>query len=288
VRGLGSQLAFLRRRMTVVPLGDALRALSQGRPLPPRAVAVTFDDGYRDALELAVPILERLGLPATFFLVPELLSGAIRPWWEVLGWAFRRSRRESIRWEGRQLGLGGAAERNASLTVVAEQLKRRPAGDRDRAVEELRLLCDPGGDPADARMFLDWRGAQELVRRRFTVGSHSLKHTILAREGAAEQHRDLLLSRQQLEHGLGVTVDLLAYPNGLPGDYDATTIRAARDAGYAYAVTTIQGWNRATTPGYEIRRFVQQPQRGVAGLALAPLQATRNRLGAAVPRLASR
>jgi peptidoglycan/xylan/chitin deacetylase (PgdA/CDA1 family) len=288
VRGLGRQLAFLRRRMTVVPLGDALRALSQGQPLPPRAVAVTFDDGYRDTLELAVPILERLGLPATFFLVPELLSGLIRPWWEMLGWAFTCSRRESIRWEGQQLGLRGAAERRASLTAAAERLKQRPVADLDRAVTELRLLCDPSGAPGHTEMFLDWQGARELVRRGFTVGSHSLKHTILAREGAAEQHRDLLLSRQQLEHRLGVTVDLLAYPNGLPGDYDATTIRAARDAGYAYAVTTNQGWNRAATPPYEIRRFVQQPQRGVAGLALAPLQATRSRLSAAVPRLASR
>jgi peptidoglycan/xylan/chitin deacetylase (PgdA/CDA1 family) len=283
VLGLGRQLAFLRRRMTVVPLGDALRALGQGRPLPPRAVAITFDDGYRDTLKLAVPILERLGLPTTFFLIPGLLSGVIRPWWEILGWAFTCSRQESIRWEGRQLGLHGTAERRASLTAVIELLKLRPGTERDRAVEQLCMRCDPSGAPGDAAMFLDWQGARELVRRGFTVASHSLKHTILAREAEAEQRSDLLLSRQQLEDRLGVAVDLLAYPNGAPGDFDATTIAAARGAGYAYAVTTIQGWNRSSTPPHEIRRFVQQPQRGVAGLALAPLQATRRRLAGAVP-----
>src|SRR6266550_9463146 len=85
-RGMERQFRFLRRVANVVPLRDALEALADGRDLPPRAVAITFDDGYRDNLEIAVPLLQRLGLPATFFLVPGILSGAVQPWWEALGW----------------------------------------------------------------------------------------------------------------------------------------------------------------------------------------------------------
>ena len=73
-QGIERQLHLLTRVAHVVHLGEALDALSAGQKLPSRAVALTFDDGYCDNLEIAVPLLERFGVPATFFLVPGFLS----------------------------------------------------------------------------------------------------------------------------------------------------------------------------------------------------------------------
>jgi len=272
--GLAEQLAFLKRTCNVVPLGVALRALDEGRPLPPRAVAVTFDDGYRDNLALALPLLERLRLPATFFLVPELLSGIARPWWETIAWVLSRSRRDEITWEGRTVNLRDEATRRGANLEIAALLKRRDQAARAAAIEELADRCQPdaagaGGDPRS--LFMDWEGARELVRRGFEVASHSHHHAILAMERREEQARDLAESRLWLQRELDAPIDLLAYPNGLEGDYDASTVEAARAAGYAHAVTTIGGWNRPQTPAYELHRFVQQPERGAKGLAIVPL-----------------
>ena len=273
--GLAAQLTFLRRACNVVPLGAALRALDEGRPLPPRAVALTFDDGYRDNLRLAVPLLERLELPATFFLVPELLSGTARPWWETVAWALRRSRHQQLTWEGRLLRLRDEATRRAAAAGITEQLKRRDHAAREAAVAALVERCQPergGSDPGDPRsLFMDWDGARELVRHGFEVASHSHRHAILAMETREEQARDLAESRRWLQRELDAPVELLAYPNGLDGDFDAVTVEAARAAGYRHAVTTIGGWNRPGTPAYEVHRFVQQPERGVKGLAIVPL-----------------
>ena len=107
LRGLARQLEQLRRFSSIVALRPALEALADGRPLPPRAVALTFDDGYRDNLDLAVPLLERLQLPATFFLVPGMLSGEVPMWWEVIAWAFNRSTRHAVTWRGRVLPTRG-------------------------------------------------------------------------------------------------------------------------------------------------------------------------------------
>jgi peptidoglycan/xylan/chitin deacetylase (PgdA/CDA1 family) len=276
--GLQRQCAFLARSANVVPLDDALRALDEGRPLPPRAVALTFDDGYRDQLELAVPILEGLGLPATFFLVPGLLDGTASPWWEVLGWLFGRATGDAVVWEGTTVGLRGAAERRSSLRVVSELLKCRDGQARQAAIQELTNRCRPLGSPAERARFMDWADARELARRGFAIGSHSQRHAILSQESGAEQRRDLAVSRRQLELELEVPVELLCYPNGTPRDYDHGTIAAAQDAGYSHAVTTITGWNRPTTPCFEIRRFVLQPERGVAGLAIVPLDPAWRRL----------
>jgi peptidoglycan/xylan/chitin deacetylase (PgdA/CDA1 family) len=279
-RGLERQLAFLRRCCNVVPLGGALHALDRGDALPPRAVALTFDDGYRDQLDLAVPMLERLGLPATFFLVPGLLDGTTRPWWEALGWIFARTTRDSVVWEGRTMGLRDDAERRSSLVAVLEELKRRDQLGRDVAVDELAHRCAPEGKLEEQAAFLDWDGARQLARRGFTVASHSLNHAVLAQESWQTQEHDLAQSRRQLEWELDLPVDLLAYPNGKRSDYSRATIDAARRAGYSHAVTTLEGWNRATTPPYEVHRFVQQPERGAPGLAIVPLSPAWTRVRA--------
>ena len=95
----------------MLPLEDALARLHAGERLPSRAVAITFDDGYRDNLTLALPVLEALGLPATFFLVPRLLSGEMDAWWETLGWAIESRTRDALRWKGESFALGTAAAR---------------------------------------------------------------------------------------------------------------------------------------------------------------------------------
>jgi peptidoglycan/xylan/chitin deacetylase (PgdA/CDA1 family) len=277
-RGLAAQLAFLGRFANVVPLGDALAALGRGDPLPPRAVALTFDDGYQDQLELAVPMLERLGLPATFFLVPGLLDRTVPAWWEELAWIFTRATRRSVVWEGRSLGLDGPGERRVELAVVLEELKRRDPLRRDAALDELADRCAPEGKVDEQAAFLDWDGARQLARRGFTVASHSLVHTILAEEPGPEQERDLRSSRRQLERELDLPVELLAYPNGKRPDYSPATIAAAARAGYTHALTTVEGWNRPGTEPFEVRRFVQQPERGAPGLAIVPLQPVWSRV----------
>jgi peptidoglycan/xylan/chitin deacetylase (PgdA/CDA1 family) len=277
-RGLERQLRFLRRYTNVMDLREALAALASGRPLPPRAVAITFDDGYRDQLELAVPMLERLGLPATFFLIPGVLSRTVRPWWELIAWVFLSARRDVVSWEGVTMTVRTPAERRSALLAVAERLKRRDRAARDAALEELTGLLAPDGDPADDEMFLDWDGARRLARGRFAIASHTFHHGILSQEDEQTQRHDLLVSREQLKRELGVEVDLLAYPNGRLGDYDDTTMAAARQAGYSHAITTMPGWNRPSTPPYEVLRFVQQPERGVPGLTIVPLHPVRRRL----------
>lgn len=266
-RGLERQLRALRRLARVVPLDQALRDLAEGRPLPPRAVAITFDDGYRDTLTIAAPILARLELPATTFLVPGILSGEVNPWWERLGWALETGRAEVIDFEGQRLALRDAAMRRRAFRSVAEQLKRRDRHRREEATDQLVETLSPTGTYHPGELFCDWDGARALTRTGMAIGSHSMYHAILSKEPGEAQHADLLDSRKLLEAELGAPIDLFAYPNGAPADYDLTTIAAAGAAGYTHAVTTQDGWNRPSTPPYEIRRFVMYPERGVSGFA---------------------
>lgn len=267
LRGLTRQFDRLGRLANIVSLRPALEALGDGRRLPTRAVALTFDDGYRDNLELAVPLLERLQLPATFFLVPGMLSGEVRMWWEVMAWAFSRSRRHEVTWGGKVLATGGRRGRQ-SVRWAAERLKTLDQAGRDRMVAELLDLLAPEGQPDDRSLLLDWHGARELVRRGFSIGSHSMDHTILSRETAQRQVQDLAAARRQLETELGIAVDLLAYPNGTRGDYDTSTIQASRAAGYTHAFTLRPGVNLRSTPNHELHRVVLEPVPGFSEIVV--------------------
>ena len=130
VRNFGRHLRILDRLANVVPLTDALDALAAGRPLPARAVALTFDDGYRDNLTLAAPILRRFDMPATIYLVPHFLSGLEHAWWERLGWAVRQATVSHVTHNGACHSLHDEDARVAAVRHLEEDLKatRAPSG----------------------------------------------------------------------------------------------------------------------------------------------------------------
>lgn len=254
IRILGRQLRFLKRAANIVALDAALDALRAGRALPPRAVAITFDDGYRDNLTQAIPLLERLRIPATMFLVPGFLSGQEHAWWERLGWAVRRSRAGALDFDGQRLDLHTAADRHAALAVVEEAVKRFDHAERQSAVDSVVAALEPAGAYHHEALFMDWDGARSVVRAGISIGSHTMRHAILAREPERAQREELSRSRTLLESELQTAVRTLAYPNGQPGDHDAVTVAAAREAGYSHAFVARGCTSCATTPPFDMRR----------------------------------
>jgi peptidoglycan/xylan/chitin deacetylase (PgdA/CDA1 family) len=265
-RGLAQQLRILRTFANVLPLESALADLTAGRPLPPRSVSLTFDDGYRDSLTVAGPMLHNLGIPATCFLVPGLLSRTTRAWWEELAHAVAHTTVDEITWEERTHPLRTTAERRAALSPLVQGLKDRDRAAREAALDEIvELLAPPRRYHVDEH-FMDWDEALRL-REYMTIGSHSLHHAILSQEEDAAQTVDLCSARAQLQERLGVEAPVLAYPNGGAADYGSGTLEAAHRAGHTHAVTTRPGVNRSPTPRFEVRRIMMNPERGAVELA---------------------
>jgi peptidoglycan/xylan/chitin deacetylase (PgdA/CDA1 family) len=265
-RGFRQQLQLLRRTMNVVELGTAARAWAEGRDLPMRSICITFDDGYRDSLDVAAPVLEQYSLPATFFLIPAFVSRESHAWWERLSWCVLGASVPALHWQGRVIPLGERESRVDLVEELAADVKALSRSERERAVEEMVEQLAPVGEPYREDLFLDWDQSRALVRRGFEVGSHSYRHAILSRETPAEQADDLSRSKKLLESELDAPIDGLAYPNGEHGDFTTETYDALRLAGYTHAVTTIPGLNRPTTPPFELRRVVISPATGPRGL----------------------
>jgi peptidoglycan/xylan/chitin deacetylase (PgdA/CDA1 family) len=263
ITGFDRQLGHLKRWANVLPLPDALDALYAHR-LPRRAVCITFDDGYRDNLEHAVPLLRRHGLPATFFLVPQFLDHTRTAWWETVAWALHSSARPTVVFEGVEYPLG--LEASTSADRLSQTLKDRNLAARTAAVDELVEIAEAAGRNPGTDLFLDWDGARQLVQAGFDIGSHSLNHAILANEPPDTQRVNVTEAKRQLSERLDHDVPTIAYPNGRAVDADDDTRAAARAAGHRYGLLLEPGWTTARTDPFAVKRPFVLPQRGPAGL----------------------
>jgi len=243
----------LAENFRVVPLAEGLADLREGR-LPARAVSVTFDDGYADNCQVALPILRRHGLVATFFVAAGFLDG---------GCMFNDLVIEACRvappgtWNTGVDATGtvqvpDSTGRVALASALIGQLKYLEGEERYQAA--LQLLNSVGGPYPDGIMMRSDE-VRTLHRSGMSIGGHTLHHPILARLSAADADREIREGKRALESLLGARVPLFAYPNGKPGaDYLPRDVSLARDAGFEGALTTV--WASATrqSPGYEIPR----------------------------------
>ncbi|HWV39695.1 MAG TPA: polysaccharide deacetylase family protein [Vulgatibacter sp.] len=235
------QIAWIGRSWRIVPLAHALDVFA-GRAKSDRDLAViTFDDGYADFLEHALPILEKHGAPATLYVS----SGHVDTGEPFLHDRLYRSLRRFAWLELRPRGIGADAD-------VAAALERIPRTDPCAAVEslierhgrdDLARIADAlerflGDDPKtlveDCRI-LGWDGLREAQARGVSIGAHTVDHRCLPNETLEEVERQLQVSRARIEEQLGAEVRDFAYPNGW---YSPRTLRQVAGAGFRSAVTT--------------------------------------------------
>jgi peptidoglycan/xylan/chitin deacetylase (PgdA/CDA1 family) len=249
--------AWLARTFNVLPLDQAVRALHQGT-LAARALAISFDDGYADNHDIALPILQRHGLPATFFVATGYLDGG-RMFNDTVIEAVRRAPGPQLDLRAPEtgaLGLLPLADWRARRDAVARILggiKYLPPGERPQVA---RSIAGATGATLPDDLMMSSDQVRALHDAGMTVGAHTVSHPILATLDEAAQFDEIVQGRQRLEQITGAPVALFAYPNGKPGiDYDARSVAAVRCAGFEAAVSTAWGAAHRGTDPFQIPRF---------------------------------
>jgi peptidoglycan/xylan/chitin deacetylase (PgdA/CDA1 family) len=248
-------MAVVSRAFRVLPLAQAVRSLAQAC-LPPRALAITFDDGYADNHEVALPILQRHSLPATFFVATGFLDGG-RMWNDSVIECIRHTARASI--DVDELGVAGlptgsVAERRAAIDRLIPLIKYKNLAGRQQALASLHKAC---GSPALCETLM-MRSSQvrALHDAGMEIGAHTVNHPILTALPDDEARFELQQGRDRLRDLTQAPVLTLAYPNGKPGtDYDRRHVAIARELGFQQAVTTAVGVARAGDDLFQLPRF---------------------------------
>lgn len=269
------QLEALAERYEVVKAVDARRRSDR-----PRA-AITFDDGYADNAEVAVPVLHDLGLPATFFVTTDGLGRGTEFWWDQLEHVLLSTRpvppRLRLLAAQRPLDLATAtpAERQAAFTQLTRLLRASPPKVVDDVLDELVGATGGPPEPCDAHRRLSPAQLRTLADDPlFDVGSHTCSHAALRALPRSGSRAELRRSRAALSEVLGHPPALVAFPYGAPPSVGRRDRGEARRAGYELAFINTPGSADRSRPFAVHRVPVQdwEPEEllAAAGAWLAP------------------
>jgi peptidoglycan/xylan/chitin deacetylase (PgdA/CDA1 family) len=248
---------WLKDWCNVLPLDVALDKLADGT-LPARACAITFDDGYADNHDVALPILQKHGLAATFFIATGFLDGG-RMWNDGVIEAVRRTALPMLHLasviEGlsEPLSLADWDQKRAAIYRILAHIKYLPLQERDAAVAALARYCAVAL-PDDLMMTSDQ--VRGLQRAGMQIGAHTVSHPILAKLDRDSMRREIAQGKERLESVINAPVTLFAYPNGKPDeDYNAVSVEVVKSLGFRAAVSTAWGVGCEGSDLFQIPRF---------------------------------
>jgi peptidoglycan/xylan/chitin deacetylase (PgdA/CDA1 family) len=249
-----ARMRWVKQNYNVLALPEAVQRLRDDS-LPKRALAITFDDGYADNYRIAVPILKRLELPATFFVATGFLDGGCM-FNDVVIEAVRRATGPDLRLDDIGLGhhpLASDETRAGTINRILERLKYfKP----ERRCETALEIARRAGARVPTNLMMTSADVRSLHLAGMTVGAHTITHPILAEISDKQARDEMAGSRAQLERITGAPVRLFAYPNGKPGhDYHVQHAALARELGFDAAVSAAWGAARAGDDLYQIPRF---------------------------------
>ena len=260
------QMELIARQYCPLSLDDLVDALQKGRDIPRRSIVITFDDGYTDNSEIAMPILNHFGVPATFYITVDCVERRTLPWPSRLRYALRNTQCSS--WTDSQAKvwmLDNPRDRQIAFLSACDaccQLTGQVQEDFVLRVER-ELESRMPGHLADLMMNYDQ--IRSLAHQGHIVGSHTLTHPNVAYIHNGEVQTELAESKRRLESQLNMQVRHFAYPcPALSPHWNGRTTETTRSVGYGSAVTTNSGLVEVGDNPLQLKRL--KPTKTVEGL----------------------
>lgn len=248
------QMNTVSRFFNVLPLSKAIHLLTENS-LPKASLAITFDDGYADNAAVALPILQKYQLPATFFIATGFLDGG-RMWNDTIYETIRSL--PSGRYDLSAIGLGDYSldtreDRIFCAQSLISSLKHLPPADRSHKTEYLASIA-ARELPDNLMMTSDQ--VREIATAGMELGGHTVTHPILSSLTDFEVSQEIEEGALRLKEIAGKPIRLFAYPNGKPDvDYRPEHVDLVKDLGFEGAVSTSWGVSDQYTDIYQLRRF---------------------------------
>jgi peptidoglycan/xylan/chitin deacetylase (PgdA/CDA1 family) len=265
---------YLAAHYAVLSLDEVVGRMASRRPLPPNAVAITFDDGYADNLA-AARTLNRYGLPATFFITAGCLAGGEAFWLTELRQLMLAVPAGTIRLDAGPaaalIHITDAATREKAIRRLTRLIKSHDIEVRESLRAQLRQAARTSDAfehvesgfsrtlRSAAEYMLRWQDLAEMQRLGMSIGSHTLTHPNLPSAGIEAATQEIAGSKAQLERELGTAVTLFSYPNGGAERYYTPQLQqVVAGTGFNAACTSRNGFADVRSDLFALQRIEVQ------------------------------
>ncbi|MDX2506917.1 MAG: polysaccharide deacetylase family protein, partial [Gammaproteobacteria bacterium] len=255
-------LQLIKQRFDILTLSQWINAKHSGGELPTRCCCITFDDGWADNYEYAFPILQEFNLPATIFLVSDMINTNLLFWPERLAHVLTeishncpdKWNHHSLKWlkhEAVSYNFATTPPNQEQLSEIIKLTKELPDNDIHERINtiETELQLENKSLPS----LLNWQQMAEMsASGLIEAGSHTCHHIRLnANQKENTLMREIIKSKSKIEKQLGQPVNTFCYPNG---DHSPEAVKLVKQ-NYQCAVTTSGGWNTINTDEHLLHRI---------------------------------
>lgn len=238
------QMEIVSRGFNVVTMDDILLWLQGAHPIPRRAVAVTFDDGFADNFTVAAPLLERFGLRAAFYVTVRSIGTNHQPWFCRLRHAFARTSVDTwnVGHDPGVFNLRDADVRRSAFLAACERCAVLTEEGQDEFLDSVERNLNVPELPSNPSLMMDWDQVADLRKAGHIIGSHTMTHPNLAQISEEEARLELMDSKTMLESRLADRIGHFSYPSPILEPHcSVATTRVVKEAGYASGVTCLRG-----------------------------------------------
>lgn len=252
-----AQMKWLSNNADVVPLSQLFEDIDRRNKARIR-VAITFDDGYFNNIEYAIPILKKLNLPMTWFVATGYVEDAKRlPWWDLLDYILENSKSVIELKEPEVAGsydLNQTKDKQWFNNELRSIIKMSSPGRRDAINQDIRnSLPDIESLPGNAFSRID--EVAQAVGPLVELGGHTETHPNVTLCSPAELEHELNNNKEKLESITGEQINWFAYPFGNKHSFDEASAQIIRAAGFKGAVSLVPGVVTKKTNRYAVPRL---------------------------------
>ena len=251
------QIRYFCRSYEILPLEILVQYIQQGECLPEKAVAITFDDGYKDNYLYAYPILKRYDVPATIFLTTGHIGTGELFWSDKVRYVIHHATKEQLELD--ELGtyaLQSKSDKVFATYKIIEGLKKLPVERKNLLIQRLIAVCQVD-IPANLgkESILSWDEVREMSNSGITFGAHTVSHPILTNLHLQQAKWEIIKSKEDIEKELQQPVKFFAYPNGTYRDFNDEIAEFVKDCGFTCAVTMVPEWITQQANLYKLGRI---------------------------------
>jgi peptidoglycan/xylan/chitin deacetylase (PgdA/CDA1 family) len=266
-RHMERSLRLLSKYYTFVSLKEAVDMIEGNAPLIEKSILVTFDDGYKNNITHAMPILKSLNIPATIFPATGNIENRSCFWFDRLDYGFQNYKalgNNVVVYDQKRYDIN-SNNRIALRGVLKEiifSIKSPERNDNEAMASAEKLITyfesttgKKLNDIAESDPWcglMTWEDLHSAVESGISVGSHTSDHARLGLLNSDEVRHQLKHSKSTLEQKLGISCDFFCYPNG---SYNESVLDIVKETGYRAAITTDEGFNLVGDNVFKLKRM---------------------------------